>query len=90
MSKRLVDLSEAFDIIDWNISLLSFEQFVRIPGSPLMISSNLGIREGVAMHRINPLGMEWGAGSAEGMVHSHMALECSSSSGFFGLSGFHR
>lgn len=52
MSKRLVDLSEAFDIIDWNILLLSLKQFVRISGSPLMISSNLGIGEGVVMHRI--------------------------------------
>lgn len=52
MSKRLVDLSEAFDVIDWDILLLSLEQFVRISGSPLVISSNLGTEEGVVMHRI--------------------------------------
>lgn len=60
MSKRLVDLSEAFDIIDWNISLLSLEQFVRISGSPLMISRNLGIGEGVVIHRIKS--SWWGMG----------------------------
>lgn len=47
MSKRLVALSEAFDIIDWNILLLSLEQFVTISGSLLMILKNGGIEEGV-------------------------------------------
>lgn len=52
MSKRLVDLSEAFDIIDWNILLLSLEQFVRISGSFLTILKNVEIEEGVVIHRI--------------------------------------
>lgn len=51
MSKRLVDLSEAFDIIDWNILLLSLEHSVRLSGNLLMILSNLGIGKGVVICR---------------------------------------
>lgn len=30
VSKRLVDLSEAFDIMDWNVLLLNSGKFIRI------------------------------------------------------------
>lgn len=35
VSKRLVDLSEAFDIIDWNVLLLNSVKFIRISASTL-------------------------------------------------------
>lgn len=35
MSKRLVDLGEAFDIIDWNVLLLKTGKFIRISASTL-------------------------------------------------------
>lgn len=42
------------------------------------------------INRIQHSKVIWDAGSAEETVHNYIALECSSSSGFFGLSGFRR
>lgn len=52
MSKRLVNLGEAFDIIDWNILSSASNNLLGFQVVPVYFSSSLGTGEGVVMQKI--------------------------------------